>query len=531
MMKPAEIPSITEHSWQERALHAEALASKTQILLEEALKEIELLKSRVHLLTAKRFGASSEKTHSGQLLFDSLFNEAEATAEPFVPEPELITVAGHKRVKSKGKKGASLEGLPENIIEYHLSEEEMVCACGHPRHIIGQEISRELHCVPAQISVDVHVQHVYGCRYCEAHGDGGEPVVVTAPRPKRAFPGSIASPSVAAHVIEEKYVMGVPLYRQEQQWARRGIALSRQNMSNWIMYAAENWFEPIYNKMKADLLKQEIIHADETSVQVLQEDGKKAESKSFMWLFRTGRYGPGIVLYEYQPSRSREHAKQFLQGFSGYLATDAYAGYSGLPDVVNVGCWAHARRGFSDAIKASGSKNKNPKALEGLGFCNQLFEIEQGLKNLMPAERYEERLRCSKPVLEAFLTWLYKTKEESLPQSHLGKAIQYCLNQWSPLNAFLLDGRLEIDNNRSERSIKPFVISRKNFLFCITPRGAKASAVTFSLIESAKENDLKPFDYLEYLLKELPNASTHDLDKFMPWSESIPQHCRTPKRN
>lgn len=195
-----------------------------------------------------------------------------------------------------------------------------------------------------------------------------------------------------------------------------------------------------------------------------------------------------------------------------------------------MGCWAHARRGFSDAIKASGGKSKNPKAPEGLGFCNQLFEIEQDLTNLIPTERHEERLRRSEPVLEAFLAWLHKTKEESLPQSHLGKAIQYCLNQWTPLNAFLLDGRLEIDNNRSERSIKPFVISRRDFLFCITPRGARASAVTFSLTESAKENDLKPFEYLEYLLKELPNASTDDLDKFMPWSQSIPQHCRTPKR-
>ena len=525
MIIPAETTSITEHSWQKRALKAEALVIELQSQLEQ-------LKEQVNLLTAKRYGASSEKTHKDQLsLFDDVFNEAEATAEPFAPEPELTTVAEHKRAKTNRGKGASLEDLPEHIIEYHLPEAEMVCTCGHRRHIIGQEVSRELHHIPAQLYIDVHVQNVYGCRYCEAHGDGSETVIATAPKPKRAFPGSIASPSVVAHVIEEKYVMGVPLYRQEQQWARRGVPLSRQNMSNWIMYAAENWFEPIYNQMKGTLLKQDILHADETGVQVLKEKDKKAESKSFMWLYRSGRYGPGIVLYEYQPSRAREHPKQFLQGFKGYLITDGYAGYGGLPDVVNVGCWAHAKRGFQDAIKASGGSSKSPKALEGLKYCNQLFRIERDLKILGPEERYERRLERSKPVLEALLVWLNNTKKESVPQSYLGKSIQYCLNQWEPLTAFLLDGRLEIDNNRSERSIKPFVISRKNFLFCITPRGAKASAITFSLVESAKENGLKPFDYLEYLLSELPNATTGNLHQFMPWSDSIPAHCRTRKGN
>lgn len=524
MKNISQTPITTESSWKERALKAEAQ-------VELLSREMEYLKAQLRLLIAKRFSPSSEKTNKNQLtLFDSVFNEAEATADLSASEPELVTIKEHKRVKSKGKKGIDLESLPENIIEYHLPEEEMACSsCGNRRHVIGQEITRELRYIPAQMSVDVHIQYIYGCRSCEISGDGSEPVVITAPKPNRAFPGSIASPSLAAHVIEEKYVMGVPLYRQEQKWSRRGIALSRQNMSNWIMHAAENWFEPIYEKMKATLLEQDIILADETTVQVLNEKGKKAESKSYMWLYRSGRYGPGIVLYEYQPSRARGHPEEFLKEFKGYLTTDGYAAYNGLPGVTNVGCFAHCRRKFDEAIKAGGGKKKNPKALEGLNFCNRLFRIEQELKGITPEKRYEERLLQSKPVLEAFLEWLHKTKEETLPQTHLGKAIQYALNQWTPLNAFLLDGRLEIDNNRSERSIKPFVISRKNFLFCITPRGAKASAITFSLIESAKENDLKPFEYLEYLLKELPSATTKDLDRFMPWSEDIPDYCRTSK--
>jgi transposase len=284
--------------------------------------------------------------------------------------------------------------------------------------------------------------------------------------------------------------------------------------------------QPIYDAMKVELLKQTIIHADETSVQVLAEEGKKAESQSFMWLYRSGRYGPGIVLYEYQPSRAREHPLKFLNGFKGYLASDGYAGYNGIPDVINVGCWAHCRRGFDEAGKGA----KNSKAIKGLKFCNQLYAIERELATCQPEKRYEERLRRSKPVLEAFLAWLRVTYEICVPESHLGKAIQYCLNQWESLNNFLLDGRLEIDNNRAERSIKPFVIGRKNFLFCITPRGANASAVTYSVIESAKENGLKPNEYLEYLLERLPNATSQDLAKFLPWSEEIPEYCRTLKK-
>lgn len=525
MKNIAQTPVITGLPWKERVLKAQA---QGEILL----KETEFLKSQLRLLIAKRFGSSSEKTNKNQLsLSDPVFNEAEATADPSAPEPELVTVRGHERAKSKGKKGIDFRGLPENIIEYYLPEEKMTCSCGNRRHIIGQEITRELRYVPAQISVDVHVQHIYGCGECVARGDGTEPVMVTAPKPTRAFPSSIASPSLVSHIIEEKHVMGVPLYRQEKQWERRGIALSRQNMSNWIMQAAENWFEPIYDKMKSTLLAQDIILADETTVQVLNEEGKKAESKSFMWLYRSGRYEPGIVLYEYQPSRARGHPEEFLKGFKSHLTTDGYAAYNGLPGVTNVGCFAHCRRKFDEAIKVGGGKNKDPKALEGLDFCNRLFHIEQELKDLISEERYEERLLQSKPVLEAFLSWLHKTKEESLPQTHLGKAVQYTLNQWTQLNTFLLDGRLEIDNNRSERSIKPFVISRKKFLFCITARGAKASAITFSLIESAKENGLKPFEYLEYLLEELAKATIKDLDRFMPWSEDIPDYCRTPKRD
>ncbi len=354
-------------------------------------------------------------------------------------------------------------------------------------------------------------------------------MVIAAPKPKRAFPGSIASPSIVANIIEEKYVMASPLYRQEQQWARRGVAISRQNMANWVIYAAENWLKPVYDCMQAELMGQNIIAADETSLQVLKEEGKKPQSKSYMWLYRSGRYGPGIVLYEYQPSRSGEHPRKFLQEFNGYLMTDGYGGYNDIPGVTNIGCFAHARRKFDEAIKAAGKTTKKPKAAEGLEFIRKLYLIEKKLTDLGPEERYKERLLRSKPVLEAFLVWLQEIDKFCVQQSHLGKAVQYCLNQWDKLNGFLLDGRLEIDNNRAERSIKPFVIGRKNFLFCQTPKGATASAIIYSIVESAKENNLKTYEYLEYLLRKLPNATYSGLTKFMPWSEHIPDYIRLSK--
>jgi transposase len=512
-----------KYSWQERALIAEERSLKAEAELAKVLQKLQYVEAQLRLLTAKRFGRSSEKTNKNQLqLFEDAFNEAEATAEPLAPEPELVTVQAHKRTKSKGKKGINLEGLPENVVEYRLPEEELICSCGHGRHIIGQEVTKELVVVPAQFSVTKHVQYVYSCRHCETHGDGSALVMVKAPKLNRAFPGSIASPSAVAHVIEEKYVMGVPLYRQEQQWSRRGVNLSRQNMANWIMHA-QHWLQPIYDRMKEKLLEQGIIHADETTIQVLQEDGKKAESQSYMWLYRSGRASPGIVLFEYQPTRSGEHPK-------GFLVTDAYAGYNGIPDVTRVSCWAHARRDFDETIKAAGRRAQDPKSLEGLKFCNALFDIERELEDLDPQERFEQRLQRSKPVLEAFLAWLEKTSAECVQQSHLGKAVSYCLKHWKELNNFLLDGRLELSNNRAERSIKPFVIGRKNFLFCITPRGARASATTYSVVESAKENGLKSFEYLKYLFTELPNATAKDLDEFLPWSETIPDYCRTTRK-
>lgn len=271
--------------------------------------------------------------------------------------------------------------------------------------------------------------------------------------------------------MTQKYVDSQPLYRQEQQFVRMGLTLSRQTMANWMIYGADKWLSLLTNRMKEHLLSQDILHADETTLQVLREPGKSAETQSYLWLYRTGLMGPAIILYDYRPTRGGEHPRNFLAGFGGYLHVDGYAGYHKVQGVTLVGCWAHARRKFDEALKAMPpSQDKtHTTAQQGLQFCNDLFEIERELKDAEPEERKNARMERSKPILDAYLVWLRQQRSRTLPKSLLGQAIAYSLNQWDKLTAFLIDGRLEIDNNRSERSIKPFVIGRNyvsNIFMC-----------------------------------------------------------------
>jgi transposase len=394
---------------------------------------------------------------------------------------------------------------------------------------MSTEVRQELKVIPAQVKVVRHVRYIYSCRRCERE-EINTPIV-TAPMPSPVFPGSLASPSAMAYIMSQKYVESMPLYRQEQQFTRLGVELSRQTLANWMLYGADRWLYLLYDRMHEYLLKQEILHADETVLQVLREPGRAAQAPSYLWLYRSGRDGPAIILFEYQTTRAGKHPRRFLSGFKGYLHVDGYTGYNGLPDITLVGCWAHARRKFDEALKAlPDAKSSAPVAAkEGLDFCNQLFAIERDLKEATPDERYKIRLERSRPVLDAFSAWLKNQFPRVLPKSALGQAIRYCRSQWDKLEAFLLDGRLEIDNNRSERSIKPFVIGRKNWLFANTPRGARASTVIYSIVETAKENGLNPFAYLSYLFEKLPNLDTNDqntLDALLPWSATLPITCR-----
>lgn len=493
--------------------------------------KVEWLEEKLRLIRQKRFGTSSERTDLNQL---RLFNEAELEAEPTAEEPTVETITYERKKKQPGHREEMLKDLPVERIEYKLPEEEQVCeCCGGHLHEMSTEVRKEIKIIPAQMKVVEHVQYVYSCRNCERNEI--ETPIETAPMPRPAFPGSLASPSAVAYIMSKKYVEGLPLYRQEQQFARHGVQLSRQTMANWVMLGADQWLSQIYDRLHGKLLERRFLHADETTLQVLHEPGRAAQTDSYIWLYRSGRDGPPIVLYEYQETRSKDHPKKFLTGFQGYLHVDGYSGYNDVPDVTLVGCWSHARRKFDEALKAlpASSRSAPVAARQGLEYCNKLFAIERGLKDSTPEERYHGRLEQSRPVLNAFSAWLHEQSSQVLPKSTLGSAVTYCLNQWSKLIAFLEDGHLEIDNNRSERSIKPFVIGRKNFLFANTPRGARASAITYSIVETAKENRLNPFLYLEYLFEQLPNIDTKNpskLDKLLPWSPALPDAIRSRSR-
>lgn len=492
----------------------------------ESEAKINWLKEQLRLYQSKRFGVSSERTLPGQLEL-TLFNEIEKEANLELPEPTVETITYHRR-KKPGQRQLMLENLPVETIEYRLSKEEQVCSCcGGNLHEMSTEVRQELKYIPAEVKVVKHVRYVYSCRHCEQ--EEIETPIQTAPMPKPVISGSLASPSILAHIMGQKYVEGLPLYRQEKQFLRMGFALSRQSMANWMIYGADHWLSKLYNRMHQLILKLDIICADETTLQVLREPGRAASSKSYLWLYRTGIEGPPIILYDYQETRAGENPMEFLKDFKGYLQVDGYAGYHKVEDVTLVGCWAHSRRGFTDVLKSLPANSIKPvAATEGLQFCNQLYSIERKLKELEPKERYEQRLKQSKPVLDAFLSWLKMQEQKVLPKSGLGKAITYCLNQWDKLVAFLEDGRLEIDNNRSERSIKPVVIGRKAWLFSNTPQGARASAIIYSIVETAIANGLNPYYYLRYLFEQLPNMDLTDmnaLDQVLPWSTTIPVSC------
>jgi len=509
-----------------KKLQEENAIQKQQIA--ELNAKLEWFMEQFKLSQHQKFGRSSEKTVTEQLSF---FNEAESEAKPesFEPTVEEIT---YKRSKKVGHREEMLKDLPVETIEYQLPEEELDCDCGSKLHAMSNEVRTELKIVPPKVNVVKHVQYVYACRNCEKTDI--KTTIKTAPMPKPALPGSIASASAIAHVMSEKFVKGLPLYRQEQDWKRMGVNISRQTMANWIIKSSDRWLRPLYERMREHLVQKDILHADETVLQVLKEPGRPATSKSYMWLYRTGREGPSIVLYDYKTTRAGKHPKRFLSGYKGYLNTDGYSGYNDMSGIINVACWAHARRGFTDALKSMPQKKNDKPTLteEGLAFCNRLFEIEKELHDVTVEERYEGRLIKSRPVLDKFKDWLKYYSSRVAPKTALGKAIKYCRNRWDKLEAFLLDGRLEIDNNRAERSIKPFVIGRKGWLFCASQKGASASATVYSLVETSKENGLNPFAYLTYLFEKLPNIDIKNndlLDSVMPWSATIPEVCKVKK--
>ena len=484
--------------------------------------EQQILLARMH-----RFGSSSEKT-PGQIHFESIFNEAEEQADQSLTEPVYEQVTS-KRKKRVGKKGEDLSGILTERIDYELPESERICPeCGELMNDIGVTTRDELVIIPAKVVHKEHAVHAYGCANCKKQN--APTPIIRAEAPEPLICGSMASPSAVAHIAVQKYVNGIPLYRQEKGLSYDNVNLSRQTMANWIIYCAVNYLTAIYFMLISYLRKENIFHADETTFQVLHEPGREAQTKSFEWLYRTGRYSEHqIVIYNYQETRSKNHPKAFLKDFKGYLHTDGYQGYHDLPpEITVVGCWYHARSYWRKLYETIKEEIRDGSIAErGLVYINLLFAYEEEFHDMTPDERYKRRLKFSKPVSDEFFTWIGTIS--ALPKSLLGDAITYALSQRVYLENVYLDGRLELSNNRAERSIKPFVQGRKQWLFANTPNGAEASSIFYSIIETAKANNLHPFHYLCYLLDALPKRSTSNLESLLPWSEQLPENCRLPK--
>lgn len=503
-----------------------------QAQIDELKRKLEHMNEVFANAQRARFGQSSEK--KGYVLGKdqlSLFNEAEEAQDHKAeePKPETILVEAHER-KKKRTQAEMLNNLPEEEVLLEIPEEQRICGkCGGIMKPIGKKFLRhEMQIIPKRSKLLAYYAVTYACDHCEK--DTGFANIVTVKPPVPLMKHSLASPSTVAYIMAQKYVDGLPLARQEKIWAREGISLSRATMANWIIQCSQTWLKPLYKHMKQELLTHSVIHADETVVQVLKEEGKPATSESRMWLYASAALlRHQVRLFEYQPDRSGKRPESFLRGFEGALVTDGYAGYNLVAKVTHCRCWAHARRKWREAMP-DGATVKTSKAAVGFQYCNKLFAEERKCAAYKPQYRYEYRQNRELPILEEYFAWLNTVHPEK--GSKLEEAVRYSLNQKQQLSEFLNNGEIPISNNLAENAIRPFTLGRKNWLFCDTPKGAESSAIVYSLVESAKANGVEPFGYLQHVLLELPYlGKTHsheELESLMPWAPYVQQKYKIP---
>ncbi|MDD2190793.1 MAG: IS66 family transposase [Eubacteriales bacterium] len=528
-------PDLEKENTQLKRQNAALLAQLKQKddLLEHYLQQFRLLQT-------KQFGSSSEKNLvlPEQL---SLFNEAEITADEKQAEPDIEQIT-YARRKAKRTKEESLEQLVTEEVLHDLDDAEKVCPdCDSPLKEVKVESRYELKIIPARVEVIKHRTPVYACNSCDGHNFKTNIVKSKAYEP--FLPKSSAAIESIAWILEQKYAYGMPIYRLEQQARQMNLDLSRQTMSNWVIKTARLYIRPVYEFLRNKLLSQSHLCADESPLQVLNEPGRKATQKSYMWLFATGRGSPPIIVYNYQTTRASKHPVRFLTGFNGLLQIDGYQGYNKLPASIELaGCFAHARRKYTDILKSlpKNTKTKDSLAEKAIKMIGKLYAIERQLKEKYEGKQldepalkdiYETRQKHSKPICDEYFNWCRQNKNKT--GGSLFNAIKYSLNEEKKLRVFLDHPICEIDNNRAERYIKPYVTGRKAWLFANSTRGAESSAMIFSLVITAKENKLKIFDYLVYLFEQLA-ANRYDLDMIdleplMPWSDQLPKNLRISK--
>ena len=497
-------------------------------------EKMQLLMEQVILGKQNRFGRSSEKMEdTSQICFREVngtivfFNEAEAVCDLNAAEPEDLELKSPKQPKRKGKKEADLSGLPVRRIDHYLSAEELEAEFGvRGWKQLPDAISKKYHFVPARVEVEEHHIGVYASKTDEH--------MVKADHPKALLHGSLVSPSLGAAIINGKYVNAVPLYRLEQEFQRYGLQITRQNMANWCIRLAEEYLSILYDHLHEELYFYHVIQADETPV-LVNHDGRKAGSKSWMWVYRSGHLYQDrqIVLYEYQQTRNASHPREFLKGYDGICVTDGYQVYhtleKELEELTIAGCWVHCRRRFDEALKLipkSYQKESNTFLL--MKQIQAIYREEGKLNDLSSDERLKQRQAVIKPLVDAFFAYL-KTINVS-KKDKFGDAVRYARNQEKNLRVFLTDGDVPIDNNASERAIRGFCIGKKNWQMIDTIHGAKSSAIIYSIVETAKANNLKPFDYVQHLLEEISKHMNDKdcsfLEDLLPWSEKLPAGIR-----
>ncbi len=503
-------------------------------------QQIALLTEQLGSQQANRFGRSSESHMTqieGQLSLS--FNEAEVMVDlhPDLQEPtidEVITVKEHKRTARKaGKRDEDLKDLPRVVEEHYLTEEELreVFPDGKWKQL-PDEVYCRLNFHPATFEVVEHHVGVY------AGSDTGE--FIRGDRSGSLFRNSIATPSLVAGILNFKFVNSMPVERLAREFENNDVHILPQTMCHWVILSADRYLGRLYERMKQELFRYHVIHADETPVKVVK-DGRDTSTNSYMWVYRSGALEPHpFVLYEYQKTRKSDHPREFLKDFKGICVTDGYQVYHTIAkerkDLKIAGCWAHARRKFADAVKAMKGipeeSKKGSDAYKALQIIQSMYLYENSYAEMTAQERLSARRRQVSPLIESFFAWIRERRGYHPAKGLTGKAITYCLNQEEYLKAVLEDGYVPMDNNAAERGIRTFCLGKKNWYTIDTTSGARASAIHYSIAESARANNLKPYEYFKYLLEELmahqDDSDLSYLDRLLPWAESLPDICKKP---
>lgn len=511
-------------------------------MIAENNHQIELLVEQIRIMNQRQFGRKSESRLSGddgQITLFDFFNEAELLVKEDLKEPEIeeVVISSYRRSKRINKREEDLDGLPARIIEHKLSDEELTALFPEGYKELPEEIYKRLHIIPETFLVDEHHVHVYASK-------NNSGIIRRAPRPKDLFRNSIVTPALLSSIINGKFANALPLERQSKAFKTNGINLSTNTLANWVIKGTEDYLSLMFDCLHEYIYNNHVIHADETPVKVMRIDGKKLANgkQTYMWVYRNRLSGesPPIILFDWQPSRKADHPREFLKDFSGTVVTDGYQVYHTLSnerqDLNVAGCWIHARRPYAEFIKSINSRDaaNGSIAQQAYDMITEMMHIDNDYDDLPSEDRKNQRQLVLKDKVDAYFEWVKYKYTQVAHNGATGKALAYSINQEQYLRRFLDDGDIPMDNNLAEQAIRPFTIGRKNFVLINTDHGARASAMLYSLVETAKANNLNPFKYFEMLLSVIPqhvdDKNRKFLDALLPWSPVVQENCKSMKK-